>query len=217
MSAARPAAQAVRRSAAAGNAERRVPLSQRGPSPPRVIVAYGFWLFLLSDIIMFSALFAAYAVLAGRTAGGPTGSELFDRTHVFIETVCLLASSFTTGLFGLGVRLRQRTLLWAGAVTTFALGAAFLGLEVSEFARMVDAGHGPQRSAFLSAFFALVGLHGLHVAAGLAWLLVMLAQIATLGLRPLVERRLCCFNLFWHALDIVWVGVFTIVYLGART
>lgn len=217
MSAAAQAEQAVHRGAAAGSAELRVPLSQRGPSSPRVVVAYGFWLFLLSDIILFSALFATYAVLSGRTAGGPAGSELFDRTQVFIETVCLLASSFTAGLFGLGVRLRKRQMLWAGAVATFVLGAAFLGLELTEFARMLDAGHGPQRSAFLSAFFALVGLHGLHVAAGLAWLLVMLAQIATLGLRPLVERRLHCFNLFWHALDIVWLGVFTIVYLGAST
>jgi cytochrome o ubiquinol oxidase subunit 3 len=201
----------------AGPAQPRVPLSQRGPSAPRVVVAFGFWLFLLSDIIMFSALFAAYAVLVGRTVGGPTGSELFDRGHVFIETLCLLASSSTASLFGLGVRLRQRLLMWAGAVATLALGAAFLGLELSEFSRMLDLGNGPQRSAFLSAFFALVGLHGLHVAAGLVWLLVMLAQIATLGLRPLVERRLRCFNLFWHALDIVWVGVFTIVYLGAHT
>lgn len=193
-----------------------VPRSERGPAPRRVVVGFGFWLFLLSDIIMFAALFAAYAVLAHRTAGGPAGADLFDRRHTLIETACLLASSGTCGLMTIAITLRRRGHVYAAALATLVLGAAFLALEVSEFASLLDAGNGPDRSAFLSAFFALVGLHGLHVATGLAWLVVMALQVATLGLRPLVIGRLSCFALFWHALDIVWIGVFTIVYLGAR-
>jgi len=193
-----------------------VPVSERGPSPRRVVVGYGFWLFLLSDIIVFSTLFAAYAVLAPRTAGGPSGVQLFHRDRVLLETACLLASSFTCGLFSLAIDVRRRGLMLAFAGLTFALGAAFLGLEISEFADMVAHDAGPRRSAFLSAFFALVGMHGLHVTIGLAWLAAMVAQVWTLGWRPFVLGRLVCFALFWHALDIVWIGVFTIVYLGAR-
>ena len=193
-----------------------VPISLRGPARTEVVVGYGFWLFILSDIIVFSALFAAYAVLSGQTAGGPSGAQLFDRWRVFIETACLLASSFTCGLFSMAIERRSGVGAFAGAAVTFLLGAAFIGLEVSEFARMAASGAGPSRSAFLSAFFALVGTHGLHVTLGLLWLLTMMAQIATLGFRPMVVRRLFCFSLFWHALDIVWIGVFTIVYLGAR-
>jgi cytochrome o ubiquinol oxidase subunit 3 len=193
-----------------------IPISLRGPAATDVVVGYGFWLFILSDIIVFSALFAAYAVLSGQTAGGPSGVELFDRRYVFIETACLLASSFTCGLFSIAIERRSGLGAFVGAVVTFLLGAAFIGLEVSEFTRMVDIGAGPSRSAFLSAFFALVGTHGLHVTLGLLWLLTMMAQIATLGFRPMVVRRLFCFALFWHALDIVWIGVFTIVYLGAH-
>jgi cytochrome o ubiquinol oxidase subunit 3 len=193
-----------------------VPLSKRGPAATRIVVGFGFWLFLLSDIVIFATLFAAYAVLADRTAGGPAGIQLFDRSHVLIETACLLASSFTCGLCALASERRSRagTYLW-GAVT-FLLGASFIALELSEFAGLVANGDGPTRSAFLSAFFTLVGTHGLHVSLGLCWLLIMMAQVATLGFRPMVMRRLLCFSLFWHALDIVWIGVFTIVYLGAR-
>jgi cytochrome o ubiquinol oxidase subunit III len=204
---------------AAKSAETRdaaVPLSERGPSPRKVIIGYGFWLFLLSDIIVFSAFFAAYAVLAGRTAGGPGGVQLFHRGHVLVETACLLASSFTCAMMSLAIERRHRGWTTAGAALTFVLGAAFLALELSEFADLLSQGAGPSRSAFLSAFFALVGLHGLHVTAGLAWLVVMLGQVFTLGWRPMVLCRLACFSLFWHALDIVWIGVFTIVYLGAR-
>ena len=193
-----------------------IPISERGPSPRRVIVGYGFWLFLLSDIIVFSALFAAYAVLSGRSAGGPTGVQLFHRDKVLIETGCLLVSSFTCAMMSLAIELRRRTWMVAGAALTFALGAAFLALELKEFAAMVAHGAGPDRSAFLSAFFALVGMHGLHVSAGLCWLAVMMAQVFSLGWRPMVVGRLACFSLFWHALDIVWIGVFTIVYLGAH-
>ena len=197
-------------------AEVEIPISERGPSPRQVIVAYGFWLFLLSDIIIFSALFAAYAVLSGRTADGPTGVQLFHRDNVLIETGCLLMSSFTCAMMSLAVDVRRRGLMVIGAVLTLALGAAFLWLELTEFAGMIAHGAGPSRSAFLSAFFALVGMHGLHVAIGLCWLVSMVAQVFTLGWRPMVIDRLACFSLFWHALDIVWIGVFTIVYLGAH-
>jgi cytochrome o ubiquinol oxidase subunit 3 len=193
-----------------------IPISQRGPASTDVVVGFGFWLFLLSDIVVFSALFAAYAVLSKQTAGGPSGPALFDRGHVLIETGCLLASSFTCGLCSLAIERRNGAATYAAASITFVLGGAFIALELSEFVRMIASGAGPTRSAFLSAFFALVGTHGLHVTLGLLWLVTMMAQIATLGFRPMVVRRMLCFSLFWHALDIVWIGVFTIVYLGAR-
>jgi cytochrome o ubiquinol oxidase subunit III len=188
-----------------------------GPAPTRTVVAYGFWIFLLSDIIMFSGLFAAYAVLWQHTAGGPTGHELFDLHNVFIETACLLLSSYTCGLAALSAEHQQVGRFFVLEALTFMLGAAFLFIEISEFAGMVAEGAGPSRSAFLSAFFTLVGTHGAHVTSGLLWLIYLLAQVAAKGLRPHVLRRLLCFSLFWHALDIIWVGVFTMVYLmGAR-
>jgi cytochrome o ubiquinol oxidase subunit III len=184
-----------------------------GPAPKRVVVAYGFWIFILSDMIMFSALFAAYAVLSGNTAGGPTGVELFNLRNVFIETMCLLLSSYTCGIGVLSAERGQPTLFLLFAIFTFALGAAFLFIEGTEFARMVQMGAGPSRSAFLSSFFTLVGTHGVHVASGLIALVYLVAQMLVQGLRPAVLRRLLCWSLFWHALDIVWVGVFTLVYL----
>jgi cytochrome o ubiquinol oxidase subunit 3 len=191
--------------------------SEGGPAPKRIVVAYGFWIFLLSDIVMFAALFAAYAVLARATAGGPAGAQLFNQGSVAIETACLLASSYTCGLMSLAADSRRRDRTYLFAVVTFALGAAFLALELREFAGMIAVGAAPQRSAFLSAFFTLVGCHGLHVTAGLVWLAVMMAQVAIKGFRPAVNRRLLCFALFWHALDIVWVWLFTVVYLmGVR-
>ena len=193
-----------------------VSLSQQGPAPARVVAGFGFWLFLLSDIILFSVLFAAYAVLSGASAGGPAAADLFDKRHVFLETLCLLASSVTCGFGTLAVARTDSRALYLLMIATFVLGAVFLGMEVTEFAGMVSMGAGPSRSAFLSAFFALVGTHGLHVSLGLAWLVVMLLQVATLGFHPMVARRFFCFGLFWHALDIVWIGVFTIVYLGAH-
>lgn len=192
------------------------PLSQRGPASTDVVVRFGFWLFLLSDIVVFSALFAAYAVLSHQTAGGPTGPQLFERGRTLLETSCLLASSFTCGVMSLAVQRRAAIPIYCWATATLALGCVFVGLEVSEFISLIASNAGPSRSAFLSAFFTLVGTHGLHVGLGLCWLLVMMAQVATLGFRPMVVRRLLCFSLFWHALDIVWIGVFTIVYLGAR-
>jgi cytochrome o ubiquinol oxidase subunit 3 len=187
-----------------------------GPAPVRIVVAYGFWIFLLSDIIMFSALFATYAVLSGRTDNGPSPRELFELRNVGIETLCLLFSSYTCGLGGIFIERRRPAAFQLCFALTFILGAAFLGLELTEFSGMVARGAGPSRSAFLSAFFALVGLHGTHVGIGLVWLLYTMAQVAVKGPRDFVLRRLRCFSLFWHALDIVWIGVFTIVYLGAH-
>jgi len=191
--------------------------SEAGPASKRIVVAYGFWIFLLSDIVMFAALFAAYAVLVRATAGGPAGAQLFNQGSVAIETACLLASSYTCGLMSLAVDSRRRATFYLFALVTFVLGAAFLALELREFADMIARGATPQRSAFLSAFFTLVGCHGLHVTAGLIWLAVMMAQVTLKGLRANVERRLLCFALFWHALDIIWVWLFTVVYLmGVR-
>jgi cytochrome o ubiquinol oxidase subunit III len=184
-----------------------------GPAPKRIVVAYGFWIFILSDMVMFSALFAAFAVLRGNTAGGPTGYELFDLRSVFIETMCLLVSSYTCGLGALSAERRQPARFLIFAVATFVLGAAFLFIEATEFARMVGMGAGPSRSAFLSAFFTLVGMHGVHVTGGLIALVYLVAQVIAIGLPAEVLRRLLCWSLFWHALDIVWVGVFTLVYL----
>jgi cytochrome o ubiquinol oxidase subunit 3 len=184
-----------------------------GAASKLVTVAYGFWIFLLSDIVMFSAFFAAYAVLAGETAGGPSGSDLFELRRVAIETGLLLTSSFTCGLASIATF--RRDMLWTHVwlLTTGFLGAAFLLLEIQEFAEMIEAGAGPSRSAFLSAFYALVGCHGLHVGMGILWLGTMMAQLFAKGFRDDILRRLLCFNLFWHALDIVWIAVFTIVYL----
>jgi cytochrome o ubiquinol oxidase subunit III len=187
--------------------------SEAGPAPKRIVVAYGFWIFLLSDIVMFSALFAAYAVLVRATAGGPSSAQLFSQANVAIETACLLVSSFTCGLMSLAVCSRRRAATYFFGLVTFVLGAAFLALEVREFGELIAIGATPQRSAFLSAYFTIVGCHGLHVAAGLIWLAVMMAQVAIKGFRANVERRLLCFALFWHALDIIWVWLFTVVYL----
>jgi len=196
---------------------RLAPESDGGPAPTRIVVAYGFWIFILSDIVMFSALFAAYAVLSNNTAGGPSGAELFNLRNVFLMTMCLLFSSYTAGLGALSAEQRKPERFLVFAAVTFVLGAAFLFLEMSEFAGMISKGAGPWRSAFLSAFFTLVGMHGAHVTGGLVWLAYMMAQVAAKGLRPAVLRRLLCFSLFWHALDIVWIGVMTLVYLmGAR-
>src|SRR6185437_7955339 len=184
-----------------------------GPAPKRVVVAYGFWIFILSDMVMFAALFAAYAVLASNTAGGPTGAQLFNLRSVFIETMCLLVSSYTCGLGALSAERRYPGRFLMFAAFRFVLGAAFLVIEVTEFAGMVAKGAGPSRSAFLSAFFTLVGTHGVHVAGGLIALIYLAAQVIAKGLRAAVLRRLLCWSLFWHALDIVWVGVFTLVYL----
>jgi cytochrome o ubiquinol oxidase subunit 3 len=184
-----------------------------GQLSKQIVVGYGFWIFLLSDIVMFSAFFATYAVLVDETAGGPSGRELFNLPNVAIETACLLASSFTCGLASIGARSRNPVGFQAAMAMTFVLGAAFLTIESREFAGMVARGAGPTRSAFLSAFFTLVGCHGLHVTAGMLWLLTMMAQVFAKGFRADIQRRILCFSLFWHALDIIWVALFSVVYL----
>lgn len=184
-----------------------------GPSPKRIVTGYGFWIFLISDIIMFAAFFATYVVLVGATADGPSGGQLFHLEDTAIETACLLASSFTCGLASIAADARRATWFHLAMLGTFVFGAAFLTLEIAEFSRLVDVGAGPTRSAFLTGFFTLVGCHGLHVTGGLLWLLTMMAQVFAKGFRADIMRRMLCFALFWHALDIIWVALFTVVYL----
>jgi cytochrome o ubiquinol oxidase subunit III len=190
-----------------------VAVLHEGPAPKRIVTGYGFWIFLLSDIVMFSCFFASYAVLAGQTAGGPKGSELFDFHSVAAETGFLLISSFICGLASVAADLRNRLWFQVAMAFTCLFGLGFLALEFREFADLVARGAGPSRSAFLSAFFALVGCHGLHVSAGTLWLLTMMAQVQAKGFRADIERRFLCFALFWHALDIIWVAIFSLVYL----
>ena len=184
-----------------------------GPAPKRIVTAYGFWIFILSDMVLFSCFFAAFAVLSGETAGGPHGSELFNLTNVAIETACLLLSSFTCGMASIAADVRNRFWFYVAMAATCVLGLAFLLIEFREFADLVGRGAGPSRSAFLSSFFTLVGCHGLHVSAGVLWLLTMMAQVFAKGFRADILRRIACFALFWHALDIIWVAVFSVVYL----
>ena len=186
---------------------------EAGPASKHIVVAYGFWIFLLSDIVMFSAFFAAYAVLRDETAGGPRGADLFDLRNVAIETAVLLASSFTCGMASLSAEARKASWFHAAMAATFIFGGIFLLLELREFIDMIQQGAGPTRSAFLSAFFTLVGCHGMHVSAGILWLLTMMAQVFAKGFRADIQRRILCFALFWHALDIIWIAVFTVVYL----
>jgi cytochrome o ubiquinol oxidase subunit 3 len=184
-----------------------------GPASKRIVVGYGFWIFLISDIIMFSAFFAAYAVLAPATAGGPSPRDLFEPNNVAIETACLLASSFACGMASIAVSQRNQKWTQISLLVTGLLGFVFLLLELHEFSGLVARGAGPTRSAFLSAFFTLVGCHGLHVTAGLLWLGTMMAQFYAKGFRRDIQYRYLCFSLFWHALDIIWVAIFSLVYL----
>jgi cytochrome o ubiquinol oxidase subunit 3 len=188
-------------------------LGQRGPASKSIVVPYGFWLFVLSDMVLFSALFATYASLVHATDGGPVTSQLFDRTTVAIETLALLISSFICGLAIIAAKRKE--MLWTEVFLFFTglFGFVFLVLELTEFAHMVSIGAPPQRSAFLSAFFTLVGCHGLHVTCGLLWIGTMMAQVWAKGFQPHITRRLLCLSVFWHALDIIWIAIFTIVYL----
>ena len=188
-------------------------LGHRGPESKSIVVPYGFWLFVLSDIVLFSALFATYATLAHATDGGPTSKDVFDRTTVAIETGALLVSSFVCGLAMIAAKRRNMAWTQIWLFLTGLLGLVFLFLELREFAGMIAEGAGPQRSAFLSSFFTLVGCHGAHVTAGLLWIGTMMAQIWAKGFREHIVRRLLCLSIFWHALDIIWVAIFTIVYL----
>jgi cytochrome o ubiquinol oxidase subunit 3 len=188
-------------------------LGHRGPESKSIVVPYGFWLFILSDMVLFSALFATYASLVHATDGGPITNQLFDRKLVAIETLALLLSSFVCGLAM--ITAKRKNMLWTQGwlLLTGLLGLVFLSIEMFEFGKMIGEGAGPQRSAFLSSFFTLVGCHGAHVTAGLLWLGTMMAQIWAKGFRPDIMRRLLCYSVFWHALDIIWVAIFTIVYL----
>jgi cytochrome o ubiquinol oxidase subunit 3 len=188
-------------------------LGNRGPESKSIVVPYGFWLFVLSDIVLFSALFATYASLVHATDGGPVTNQLFDRTTVAVETVALLLSSFVCGLAMIAAKRANMVWTQAWLVLTGFLGFVFLVIELREFAGMIAIGAGPQRSAFLSSFFTLVGCHGAHVTAGLLWIGTMMAQIWAKGFREDIVRRLLCLSIFWHALDIIWVAIFTIVYL----
>jgi cytochrome o ubiquinol oxidase subunit 3 len=193
-------------------------VAHSGPASKRIVTGYGFWIFILSDMIMFSAFFATYAVLLGQTAGGPSGHDLFNLRNVAIETGFLLASSFTCGMASIAADFRNKIWFQLAMAVTCAFGLGFLIIEGREFADLVARGAGPTRSAFLSAFFTLVGCHGLHVSAGILWLLTMMAQVFAKGFRADIQRRILCFALFWHALDIIWIAVFTVVYLlGSAT
>jgi cytochrome o ubiquinol oxidase subunit 3 len=184
-----------------------------GPASKRILVGYGFWIFLLSDIVMFSCFFAAFAVQRGATAGGPTMADIVDVRRVAFETAALLLSSYTCMLSFAATNARN--LLWTQIflLLTGLLGLVFVLLEVQEFVELVGRGITPERSGMLTSFFGLVGLHGLHVTLGGMWLATMMAQVQIKGFRREIIHRLICFNLFWHALDIVWIGIFTIVYL----
>ncbi len=173
----------------------------------------GFWLYLMSDCLLFASLFAAYAVLGRNYAGGPTGAELFELPLIALNTGFLLVSSITFGMAMISAQAKNvgKTQLWL--VVTGLLGVAFLSLEIYEFQHLIHLGAGPQRSGFLTAFFSLVGTHGLHVLFGIVWLVTLFVQLSKHGLTPENFRRLACLSLFWHFLDLVWIFVFTFVYL----
>lgn len=173
----------------------------------------GFWMYLMSDCLIFAMLFATYGVLGTSYAGGPGPRELFDLPLVALNTSMLLFSSITYGFAMLAMTDGKQRAMQAWLAITGLFGAAFLGIEMYEFAHLIHEGAGPQRSAFLSSFFTLVGTHGLHVTFGLIWLVVLMVQVQAKGLIPANRRRLMCLSLFWHFLDVIWIGVFTFVYL----
>ncbi len=174
---------------------------------------FGFWIYLMTDLALFVTLFATFAVLRSSTAGGPTGSEITDLPFVLTETIILLISSFVCGLALLSAHAGKKKNTLILLAITFALGASFVGLEMYEFNKLIDEGHSWEVSAFMSAFFTLVGTHGIHITSGLIWLGVMIAQILKKGFSGGTIKRLTMFSLFWHFLDIVWIFIFTIVYL----
>lgn len=174
---------------------------------------FGFWVYLMTDCVLFASLFAAFAVLRSNTFGGPAGNELFSMPFVLTETLILLTSSFTAGLGLLAARRgdRSQTMIWF--LVTMALGLMFLTMELTEFHKLVVEGNSWRRSGFLSAFFTLVGTHGAHITSGLLWMAVLLIKLAKQGLSELMVKRLTMLSMFWHFLDIIWIFIFTIVYL----
>ncbi len=188
-------------------------LDLKGKHHPENGTLLGFWLYLMSDCLIFACLFATYGVLGRSYAAGPSGAELFDLSLIAVATGLLLVSSITYGFAMIAMQARKKAgvLLWLAV--TGLLGAGFIGIELYEFSHLIHAGAGPQRSAFLTSFFALVGTHGLHVSFGIIWLIVLMVQVGKHGLTVPNQRRLFCLSMFWHFLDVVWIGVFTFVYL----
>jgi cytochrome o ubiquinol oxidase subunit 3 len=174
---------------------------------------FGFWIYIMTDCVLFATLFATFAVLHNNTAGGPDGRELFSMPYVLAETLILLTSSFTCGLAILAAHNKQKQLVLLLFGITFLLGLAFLGLELHEFRNLYLEGNSWRRSAFLSSFFTLVGTHGLHITAGLIWMGTMMLRVSQRGITKISLRRLTMLSLFWHFLDIIWIFIFTIVFL----
>lgn len=174
---------------------------------------FGFWVYIMTDCVLFATLFATYAVLHGNTYDGPAGRQIFNLHLVLAETLILLTSSFTIGLAMLAAHQsnKSKTILWFFA--TFLLGAAFLTIELSEFRHLVNDGNSWRRSGFLSAFFTLVGTHGLHITAGLVWMIVLISKLYRNGFAKNILKRLMLLSIFWHFLDVIWIFIFTIVYL----
>ena len=179
------------------------------------MTVFGFWTYLMSDLILFASLFIAFAVLNGHIADGPSAKDLFSHTldYVLIETFALLISSVTFGFAVLASYKHKANQVIGWLIVTWLFGAVFIGMEINEFTHLIHEGYGPDRSAFLSSFFSLVGTHGIHVTCGLIWMAVLMVQIAKNGLTLPTTRRLACLSLFWHFLDIVWICVFSVVYL----
>ena len=173
----------------------------------------GFWIYLMSDCLIFAVLFAVYAVLGRNYAAGPSGADLFDLPLVAVNTALLLFSSITYGFAMIAMQARKKSQVLAWLAVTGLFGLGFLGIELYEFHHLIHEGAGPGRSAFLSSFFTLVGTHGLHVTFGCIWLVTLMVQVNKLGLTPANRRRLMCLSMFWHFLDVIWIGVFSYVYL----
>ena len=176
-------------------------------------VEFGFWIYLMTDCVLFASLFAVYIVQQSATAGGPSSRELFDLPFVLGETILLLLSSFVCGLMMIAAKFGKKNLVLAGLVVTGLLGAGFLAMELYEFSHLINHGNSWERSGFLTAFFTLVGTHGLHILVGLLWLVTMIVRVVRLGLTPRTVRKLTLFSLFWHFLDVIWIFIFTIVYM----
>ena len=174
---------------------------------------YGFWIYLMTDCILFASIFAIYAVLVNNVAGGPSGHDIFELPYVLGETACLLLSSITYGFAMLAMHKGNKSGVLGWLFVTFLFGLGFIGMEVNEFHMLITEGYGPNRSGFLSAFFTLVGTHGLHVTSGLIWMAIMMYQVSKNGLTSTNQTRLSMLSLFWHFLDVVWICVFTVVYL----
>lgn len=174
---------------------------------------FGFWIYLMTDCILFASIFAAYAVLVNNVAGGPAGHDIFELPYVLGETACLLLSSITYGFAMLAMHKGNKSGVLGWLFVTFLFGLGFIGMEINEFHMLISEGYGPNRSGFLSAFFTLVGTHGLHVTSGLIWMAIMMYQVSKNGLTATNQTRLSMLSLFWHFLDVVWICVFTVVYL----